>query len=877
MTSNNDLKVKAFQVRDEVLEGKNTAYRIGQLFADIIDRLVIILQSEDPVEKANDSNVFSAYASLTHFLRKNAEDVATELLKFLRGAEFGEFVSNMQSGTGAKIWENGHAEFMSVAIRQWLEVPDIKYNRTRIVGGELWITDGAKFDTVTPIGELFLVALKLEKGELISLVTGDILKGAFQEQNENGDFAGFRTLWFRVMAVDQNNQTITVASRYPGNEKYNPRQFLEVARIGSFTDESRQHSILIDSKESCITFLDHVNSWDITPEMEMCWLGKKERNIPGVPSTKNYNARLANVIMSGKIFQYDESSGDDFLIPIDKGAYIPGIHYSYYNRVSSDGGLWLCINENGSSSTPSLNNADWLLQVADGSYTKFQFAVNSSLTEAPQTGWQDIPPVVEAEQYLWMRTGIVIPPATEPEKWNAVRLGGQKGETGDIKLNHLSEDYSPYIEYKAGDVIRFNQGKIYCKKDNKGKTPVPFLMTGGKYLMTGGSYLLALPLSIENLNNEYWEIFQDKPIIRATRWLSSNTPVVRFNSIGNPVPSAIVVNCKRIRDGYPVEDCADLWIVYRTYGDTTYIRQSTPIKTTSITIANLRTDGIYYVRGYEFQEDAEAWNDNFCTEYTITHANDGIGKTGAMPRIRGIWNSTVADYVWNDKWQDIVLVSVNGVSMKFAVKVSGTVPANIHPTSSAGGTYWESAQQHEFIATDTMLADGANIAGFMYKDQKMISRDTDPITGLPNLSLNGNTGEIIALKGIFSGYLKLPFIDITESDAIPMASGGYILWNNLNVICHGELVVLPVVPDFAGRIVSIFDNQWPPYTKSLQITTVTTQDGQRLNRNTTPFEIDDSEFKSSVQVLGGVARFIAVWGRADNEGATRCIRWTLLN
>ena len=60
-------------------------------------------------------------------------------------------------------------------------------------------------------------------------------------------------------------------------------------------------------------------------------------------------------------------------------------------------------------------------------YTTFEFAVNESSTEAPTSGWQDAPPPVGKGQHLWMRTGIIIPPKTEPEKWTCVRISGETG------------------------------------------------------------------------------------------------------------------------------------------------------------------------------------------------------------------------------------------------------------------------------------------------------------------------------------------------------------------------------------------------------------------------------------------------------------------
>lgn len=932
---------------------------------------VSILQSKDPIESVTEKNVFSALAALAHFLRKDAPDVAEKLLKFLEGAEFGIFESGMITGTGGKIWANGHAELASLLLRGWLEAPEIRYNRVQVVGGELWVTDGAKFDTVTQSGDLFNIKIKLEEGELVTFWVGDILKGVYHDKSTDGKFKGFRTLWFRVTAVDQTNQTITVASRYPGDSKYNPVKYLEVARIGSFTEASRQRSILIDSKENCITFLDHVNTWDITPNMEVCWLGRKDRTIPGVPSTAGYNAKLSNIIMSGKIFQYDEISGTDYLVPIDKGTYVDGQRYAYYDRVSAPGGLWLCVNESGTTSAPVEGSPDWLLQVSDGTsltpagnwnsgttyskgqivyldgdsffytsntpssgirpkrnpggflttggkqlttggkrlytgdpyhpwqllaeagkdgfsivvqysadkinwhdtfnpdadkymrqlqkdgswteamqivgedgqespYTSFQFAVNSSLTDAPTSGWQDAPPTVGQGEYLWMRSGLVVPPATGPESWTAVRIGGVKGDKG---INYITEDYSPYKEYKVGDVVSFNGGKIYCKKDNIGQTPVPFLSTGGKLLKTGNFYLLYKPLAVNTINSEYWEIFVDRPVkeeieqtfttyfvgspnvipptpiltgnslgwsttvpttfnwvsqkraisiasgswskpVRmtaedgkdglnaTTRWLTSTTAVVRFNSIGNPTPSSVVVSCKKQTGILSVEACSDLYLTYRTYADTTYVSQSTPTKTSSVTIGNLRTDGVYYVRGYEKESDAKAWNGNFTTEFTITHANDGEqgerGLTGASPRVRGIWDKSISDYVWNNQWRDIVFVSVNGVNQQYAVKAEGTVPANINPTTEAGKSYWEPAQQFKFIATDLLLAD--KIKGDMIDTNTLKAKFIQTDSGGIRIEISPHEYAGSNLLKCYDGANKLA----VQLGAFDNASSGFI-------------------------------------------------------------------------------------------------------
>lgn len=67
----------------------------------------------------------------------------------------------------------------------------------------------------------------------------------------------------------------------------------------------------------------------------------------------------------------------------------------------------------------------------DGQYTLYNFAKNTSSTVAPTTGWAATPPALSSGQYLWMRSGTVVPPATAPTSWSgAVRISGEKGDAG---------------------------------------------------------------------------------------------------------------------------------------------------------------------------------------------------------------------------------------------------------------------------------------------------------------------------------------------------------------------------------------------------------------------------------------------------------------
>lgn len=66
----------------------------------------------------------------------------------------------------------------------------------------------------------------------------------------------------------------------------------------------------------------------------------------------------------------------------------------------------------------------------DGQYSVQEFAKSTSSTVAPTSGWGKTPPACGTTEYLWMRTGVVIPPATSPASWVSVRIGAINGATG---------------------------------------------------------------------------------------------------------------------------------------------------------------------------------------------------------------------------------------------------------------------------------------------------------------------------------------------------------------------------------------------------------------------------------------------------------------
>lgn len=307
-----------------------------------------------------------------YFLRKDKEDSTNFLLSLLGGtvikkyAKFGDFVTGV---LGGYIDEKGNLEMESGVFRKRLFVPEIAYNRTTYFKGRMVNSPGGGCTVLSYVDNgdgTYTITPDLTDADGLSQFVDDILTTYFVTKNSEGKLNGFEEMKFRVTAADYTAKKFTVIPR-PGHSDWKPAEQMVLAQTGNFTDPERQTYILIDSVNgnNCITFFDNANTWDPEPAQMPAWFGKKKgMTVNGIDCEK-YSAVLQQVLLTGLIFQIDEITGNKVRVPLDKGEWVAG-KYAYYDRVSHNGALWLCVDDNGTTTEPSDDNPAWLKQVAEG-------------------------------------------------------------------------------------------------------------------------------------------------------------------------------------------------------------------------------------------------------------------------------------------------------------------------------------------------------------------------------------------------------------------------------------------------------------------------------------------------------------------------------
>ncbi len=237
-----------------------------------------------------------------------------------------DFQTGINTGRGWQIGASGAAELDSLTLRRFLEVPELRYNRTSIEVGNKWNAPGGGLiesvvaDTDADGNELMTgtITLHLEDGETGTVAVDDICMGVFhsltsgENSDENYDdsrgnfkFKGFFTTYFRITEILNADSSAfkyslrAVSDRW--TEKNHPCASMTFVGYGNFTDTNRQASRY--STRSYERFLQSVNTWEISESMIAAQFGDLSNlSIHGLQMA-GYSAYMANLYMSGTIKQ----------------------------------------------------------------------------------------------------------------------------------------------------------------------------------------------------------------------------------------------------------------------------------------------------------------------------------------------------------------------------------------------------------------------------------------------------------------------------------------------------------------------------------------------------------------------------------------------
>lgn len=417
------------------------------------------------------------------YLSKVEDDSAKGLITFLAGvdvkikavvqkliaedATFSKEISSkdyVQNLIGWMITPDGHIDAKSLHLRDFLEVPELRYNRVSITSGEDWLAPGGGIiESVNESSQT--LTLKLEPGEVASLAVDDICKGIFNNST------GFQTSYFRITQKISNSEfKYTLRSGY----SYHPQKAMHFVAYGNFTNVERQKSAY--STKDYKRYLAGVNNWEITSSMVMMQLGDLSNLVISGLDLSGYSAYLRNVYMTGTIKQLSQDGTTEVLVPAFKGEWKAG-KYWYYDEVTHNGSTWICI-EPSTTQEPSDSSTDWLKEVSKGDpgtpgkdgipgkdgadgRTSYFHVKYSPVQNPTSSQMKDTPDV-----YIGTYVDFVQANSTDPSKYTWARFQGIQGENGTQGIPGVNgeDGRTSYLHIKYS-----NDGKTFTA--NNGETP----------------------------------------------------------------------------------------------------------------------------------------------------------------------------------------------------------------------------------------------------------------------------------------------------------------------------------------------------------------------------------------------------------------------
>lgn len=369
------------------------------------------------------------------------QKIIAEYATFSKEISSEEYVQNL---LGWLITPSGDIDAKSLRLRDFLEVPELRYNRVSVITGEEWNAPGGGIiESVDE--ENSIVYLKLEPGEVAAVEVDDICKANF-----NND-TGFQTTYFRITEkLDNGSFKYVLRSGYT----YHPQKAMHFVCYGNFTNAERQKSSY--STQNYIRFLKGVNNWEITKDMIAMQLGDLSNlKLFGMDMT-GHSAYLNRIYMTGTIKQISNDGVTEVPVPAFKGEWKAGTYW-YYDEVTHNGSTWICI-ESTTTQEPSDSSTDWLKVISkgeDGTSGKGvksiveQYYLSTSQTSLTGGSWSTTPPTWEKGKYIWTRSVITYTDdsttTTDP-----ISVTGGAGENG---LGVKSVDVFYYLSSSSSELI----------------------------------------------------------------------------------------------------------------------------------------------------------------------------------------------------------------------------------------------------------------------------------------------------------------------------------------------------------------------------------------------------------------------------------------
>lgn len=292
--------------------------------------------------------------------------------------------ANFNAGaSGARVANDGSAEFETLTVRGFIKAAEYVINRIKITEGAQWLTEGGVIEKVvdtTPRGLVPFRSYDITMRERFAgdtkapFVAGDIIRGQYNNLQGGG---GVQTSWMAVRKVEGRVVSVGLYQdrQVPGGANAQPIVQMRVARWGNASDTARQSHIVLDPERGQIVRRVNVKAPIIDPKQvdgfSLGTLPTWVQNALGGAVNENSNYLYARGIITQDIIRFSPE-GQPIAERVDRGVWSAEQSYYYegknattgiyeISRVWLDGTLYELAPGGDGRTQPSANNTHWIV------------------------------------------------------------------------------------------------------------------------------------------------------------------------------------------------------------------------------------------------------------------------------------------------------------------------------------------------------------------------------------------------------------------------------------------------------------------------------------------------------------------------------------
>lgn len=327
----------------------------------LLTTILGIIKSDDTETVAGDTNVFSALRTLNEIaekaLSKINDDTLNGLITLIKGFVSPGFTGGI-IGDGFSLQPQKDAEgnFLST----WKLIIDYLDVTKKATFVEIEI------DKITHVGGTIMLSPASMKCNKVEAITGGYRCFFDNSEKENTFVVGDQAIcqvfslpstkryWRYVMAVGLDYIDLSETDCEAGSDI--PEAGDDIVQLGNRNNALRRGALILSSYGDAPSIAEYTDIGILYDGETSPYTLLNRQGTVIKPGDSEFTGKVT--VKGG--------NGQKYRVPADRGAWIAGTYY-YYDRVSRNGSLWLCIASPSTTLEPTdANSAAWLKQVEKG-------------------------------------------------------------------------------------------------------------------------------------------------------------------------------------------------------------------------------------------------------------------------------------------------------------------------------------------------------------------------------------------------------------------------------------------------------------------------------------------------------------------------------